>query len=189
MFNLQQCEISIYHQHNSRELERQKKGREERERSEGCMFLLRSPRAHGLNTNRNAALGPERKASVWVCAVFLSEPRMLPHLSRTAALGDPIFVFSHLLGKKVVQCLHLAAATLVPFFPPALYALETYIVWHRSDAWSTTAFMQIPPSYPFCKTDEIIPIKVHSAGDFSSFSTHRLGSCPSDHNNNKDMNK
>lgn len=26
MFNLQQCEISIYHQHNNRELERQKKG-------------------------------------------------------------------------------------------------------------------------------------------------------------------
>lgn len=98
------------------------------------MFLLRSPLAHGLNTNWNTALGPERKASVRVCAVLLSEPRMLPHLSRTAALGEPIFVFSHLLGKKVVQCLHLTAATLVPFFPPALYTLETYIAWHHSDA-------------------------------------------------------
>lgn len=64
MLNLQQCEISIYHQHNSRELERQKKGREGKERSEGYMFLLRSPLAHGLNTNWNVALGPERKASV-----------------------------------------------------------------------------------------------------------------------------
>lgn len=64
MFNLQQCEISIYHQHNNRELERQKKGREGRERSEGYMFLQRSPLAHGLNTNWNAALGPERKAGV-----------------------------------------------------------------------------------------------------------------------------